>query len=130
MPYMCSQEDTACTLLAVVNGELKDVAKGMIVQPKVRQLHNMPIADNLHKITMVRVLSGYGDVFPPYPPRPADEPNMPLKECKGYVMLWPKANIRLSITPQNTPPIPTSTQGKTTPLDPSNLGQSEPEGGP
>lgn len=36
--------------------------------------------------------------------------------------------IRLSITPQNTPPVSMSTQGKTTPLDP--LGQSEPEEGP
>ena len=43
MPYMhisLSQEDTPCILLQVVDGELKDVAKGKILQPQNQMMHN------------------------------------------------------------------------------------------
>src|ERR1041385_8043053 len=94
MPYMhisLSQEDTPCILLQVMNGELKDVAKGKILQPQNRIMHNMTMAPEMHRVQISLVISGYERVDPPIQPPGYDEdepavlsdcfgPNMPMAE--------------------------------------------------
>ena len=61
MPYMhisLSQEDTPCILLPVMDGELKDVAKGKIIQPQNRIMHNMPMSPEMHRIQISLVIFG------------------------------------------------------------------------
>ena len=68
MPYMhisLSQEDTPCILLQVVDGELKDVAKGKILQPQNRMMHNTPMPPRVHRVQISLVISGYERVEPP-----------------------------------------------------------------
>src|SRR4051812_5033262 len=71
IPYMhisLSQEDTLCILLQVVDGELKDVAKGKILQPENRMMHNRPMAPGVHRVQISLVISGYNRVEPPIQP--------------------------------------------------------------
>ncbi|KAK1679942.1 hypothetical protein QYE76_040790 [Lolium multiflorum] len=68
-----SAVDVPCTLLHFVNGELIDVAKAKIVQPSNRQFHGRPMQPDVYRIQLVRVLSGYDDVVPPFQPHGADE---------------------------------------------------------
>src|SRR3954462_7329744 len=71
MPYMhisLSQENTPCILLQVVDGELKDVAKGKILQPKNRMMHNRPMAPGVHMFQISLVILGYERGEPPIQP--------------------------------------------------------------
>ncbi|KAK1617081.1 hypothetical protein QYE76_022598 [Lolium multiflorum] len=118
-----SAVDVPCTLLHFVNGELIDVAKAKIVQPSNRQLHGRPMQPDVYRIQLVRVLSGYDDVVPPFQPHGADEDEvLTLQHCFNWSMVWPKSQIRLGArgtTPQTTPPaLPAPSHGKTTPTVP------------
>ncbi|KAK1646269.1 hypothetical protein QYE76_064074 [Lolium multiflorum] len=118
-----SAVDVPCTLLHFVNGELIDVAKAKIVQPSNRQLHGRPMQPDVYRIQLVRVLSGYDDVLPPFQPHGADEDEvLTLQHCFNWSMVWPKSQIRLGArgtTPQTTPPaLPAPSHGKTTPTVP------------
>lgn len=106
-----------------MNGELIDVAKAKIVQPSNRQLHGRPMQPDVYRIQLVRVLSGYDDVVPPFQPHGADEDEvLTLQHCFNWSMVWPKSQIRLGArgtTPQTTPPaLPAPSHGKTTPTVP------------
>ena len=59
-------QDTPCVLLhCAPGGELKDVATGMIIQPKSTTLHTMAMDANVMKVTLGRVLPGCEDMDPP-----------------------------------------------------------------
>ena len=51
-------DDTRCTLLLGVNGELKDVAKGKIVTPLNRIFHGRPMADDMFRVAISRPFIG------------------------------------------------------------------------
>src|SRR3954471_16533233 len=112
MPYIhisLSQEDTPCILLQVVDGELKDVAKGKIIQPQNRIMHNMPMAPEMHRVQISLVISGYERVEPPIQPPgyDEDEPAV-LNDCFSQICLWSKTQMRLmtgegGTTPRTTP---------------------------
>ncbi|KAK1669776.1 hypothetical protein QYE76_057935 [Lolium multiflorum] len=87
--------DTPCVLLhCAPGGELKDVATGMIIQPKSTTLHTVAMDANVLKVTLGRVLPGCEDMDPPIQPEGADE-HLTLENCHGYTMVWPKTQIRL-----------------------------------
>ena len=82
--HMFSQADeTGCTLLLRVNGELKDVAKGKIVTSLNRVFHGRPMADDVFRVTISRALPGCGSLYPPFQPDKADS-ELNLKQC----LLW------------------------------------------
>ena len=115
-----------------MNNELRDVAKGTIVQPLQRTFHSRPMSDSVHRVKISRVLRGCDDLEPPIQPPGADEeePSV-LRSCFGLFLLWPKSMIRLgtagAITPQTTaPPVVPATSGGKAPLPPS---PSPPRGG-
>lgn len=88
-------QDTPCVLLhCAPGGELKDVATGMIIQPKSTTLHTVAMDANVLKVTLGRVLPGCEDMDPPIQPEGADE-HLTLENCHGYTMVWPKTQIRL-----------------------------------
>ena len=129
MPYMhisLSQEDTPCTLLQVVDGELKDVAKGKILQPQNRMIHNRPMAPEMHRVQISLVISGYESVEPPIQPPGYDEDKPAvLSNCFSQICLWPKTQMRLmtegGTTPRTTPAVIVSA-----PRDPIGAQQEEP----
>ena len=61
-PYMFPQTDVPCTLLCYVNDELRDVAKGTIVQPLQRTFHSRPMSDSVHRVKISRVLRVWDDL--------------------------------------------------------------------
>ena len=102
---MLSQADeTRCTLLLHVDGELKEVAKGKIVTPLNRISHGMPMPDDVFRVTLSRVLPGCGALDPPHQPLDA-ETELNLEQCLIWPLIWPKALIRLdaSTTPVDGP---------------------------
>ena len=60
-------QDTSCVLLLKdVGGELKDVAKGTLIQPASRTMHNNPMDDDVMRVRLARVLPGCDDMDPPF----------------------------------------------------------------
>jgi hypothetical protein len=53
------------TLLHFVDGELKDVAKGTIIQPARTIMHHKEMVDAVFKVWLARVLPGCKDMDPP-----------------------------------------------------------------
>jgi hypothetical protein len=104
---MFSQDDTSCTLLHIVNGDLTDVARATIHQPKSLTYHCRPIIPATFRVSLARVLPGHENLDPPHQPFGA-ESQMVLGQCKTWMMLWPKNHIRLEMgTPGTTPaPVP------------------------
>ena len=49
--------DTPCTLLLNIGGQLVDVAKASIMNPLDRELHHVRVTDTVLKVTLSRVLS-------------------------------------------------------------------------
>ena len=78
--YIFSQDGTGCTLLHYVNGELKDVAKGKIVNPGNRMMHSVPMSDDIYRVVLLRTLPGCDDLETPIIPRGGDD-DMLLKYC-------------------------------------------------
>ncbi|KAM0916311.1 hypothetical protein ACQ4PT_010372 [Festuca glaucescens] len=88
-------KDTPCVLMHYVpGGELKDVATGMLIQPKSRTMHNKAMDDAAMRVELGRVLPGCEDMDPPIQPPGADD-HLTLKGCHGWSMTWPKTQIRL-----------------------------------
>src|SRR5664279_994369 len=64
--YMFSQADeTPCILLLQVNSEYKDVAKGSVVRPLIRMFHTVSMPPDMFRVSVLRVLAGCGDLYPP-----------------------------------------------------------------
>ena len=95
-----------------VGGQLKDVAKGSIVQPESRAWHNGTMDPGNMRVKYTMVLPGYEQVEPPSQPAGWDDDDPPavLSTAFGYVFQWPKSQIRLgtedqhNITPEATRP--------------------------
>ena len=81
---MSSQgDDTPCTLLLNIDGQLVDVAKASILNPLDRMLHNVRMPDNVFRVTVSRLLSNdYSKLHIPVPSRGDEDPTM-LGGCKG-----------------------------------------------
>src|SRR4051812_14529098 len=90
-------------LLQVVDGKLKDVAKGKILQPQNRIMHNRPMAPDMHRVQISLVISGYERVEPPIQPPEydEDEPTI-LNDCFSQICLWPKNQMRLMMGRHHT----------------------------
>ena len=76
--------ETRCTLLLLVNDELKEVAQATIMTPLSRIHHNRPISDEVHKVSLARVFPGCGYLDPPSQPLEA-ESELNLEQC----LIWP-----------------------------------------
>jgi hypothetical protein len=75
-----------------MDGELKLVAKGTLIQPESRTMHNNPMDDVVMKVKLARVLSRCDDIDPPYKLQGAEE-HKTLGGCHNWPMTWPKAQI-------------------------------------
>ena len=93
--YMLSPQDAKCTFLHHVDGVLKDVGKGSIVQPKGLMMHNKPIPAGWFQVRLVRAFKGCERIDPPRQPEGAEE-HKDLDGCCGWPLLWPKTQIRLA----------------------------------
>ena len=93
--YMFSPQDAKCTFRHHVDGVLKDVGKGSIVQPKGLMMHNKPIPTGWFRVRLVRDCKGCKRIDPPRQPEGAEE-HKDLDGCCGWPLLWPKTQIRLA----------------------------------
>jgi hypothetical protein len=59
--------------LHFVDGELKDVAKGTIIQPNSTIMHHKEMVSEVFKVRLARVLPGCEDMDRPTQPQGADE---------------------------------------------------------
>ena len=121
-----------CVLLHYVDGELKDVAKGSIIEPKKRVSHTVEMDNSLFTVSIARVLPGFESLAPPFQPEDADGSQMGLGDCKTWTLLWPKSQIRVDddTTPEKTPPLgpaPPCHLRTTTQVEPLALCQNKPE---
>ena len=96
MPNICSQKDTPCILLhrVVPDGELKEVAEGMLIQPLSRDMHNNRMSEAVMRVKVTEVLPEFSGIDPPMQP-PGAEKHMLLGNCPKWVLEWPKTQIRL-----------------------------------
>ena len=67
MPNICSQKDTPCILLhrMVPDGELKEVAEGMLIQPLCRDMHNNRMSEAVMRVRVTEVLPKFSGIDPP-----------------------------------------------------------------
>jgi hypothetical protein len=66
MPYIyVSQVDTPCTLLVEIAGELQDVAKGKILRPTQKLMHNMSMPTDVLRVEVLAPLPGFENFAPP-----------------------------------------------------------------
>jgi hypothetical protein len=66
---MFSQDDQVeCTFLLNVSNELKDVAKGSIIQPLDHIFHTRPMPPDVFRVSVAQVLPGYEDLDPLHQP--------------------------------------------------------------
>jgi hypothetical protein len=109
-----------------VDGELKDVAKGKIIQPQNRIMHNMPMAPEMHRVQISLVISGYERVEPPIQPPgyDEDEPAV-LSDCFNQICLWPKSQMRLMTGERGTTPRTTPLVIVSAPHDPIGAQQED-----
>jgi hypothetical protein len=91
--------------LHFVDDELKDVAKGTIIQPNSTIMHHKEMVLEVFKVRLARVLLGCEDMDPPTQPQGTDE-HKTLAGCFGWVLTWPKTQIRLVKEQQVTQPPP------------------------
>jgi hypothetical protein len=89
-------QDEPCILLHVVepDGKLMDVASGTAMAS--RNMHHTKIAEDLMKVKLAMVVPEYRNIPPPHKPPGAEEDDvMVLGDCTGWLMTWPKNQIRL-----------------------------------
>jgi hypothetical protein len=89
-------QDEPCILLHVVEpgGKLMDVASGTAMPGRI--MHHRNIAEDLMKFKLAMVVPEYRDILPPHQPPGAEEDDvMVLGNCTGWLMTWPKNQIRL-----------------------------------
>ena len=91
---MCKQGDnTPCTLLFNMNGQLVDVVKASILNPLDRMLRNVRMPGNIFRVTMSCVLSNdYAELPLPVPSGGEEDPTK-LGVRKGCMIMWPKSLI-------------------------------------
>ena len=65
-------EDTPCSLLAHVNGELIKIAISSIIHPKDTFMHGVQMPEGVFKLELSVVLNGYDNISPPIQPPGAD----------------------------------------------------------
>ena len=107
-------DETPCTLLCNVNGQLLDVAKGTIAKPCDRLFHGRPMPANAYRVSVTRVMLSHESL--PLPLRAGgedDESPTMLGQCKSWPLLWLKNLIRVD-APGSTP-MAAPTEGKTNP---------------
>ena len=97
-------EDTPCSLLAHVNGELIKIAISSIIHPKDTIMHGVQMPEGVFQVELSVVLTGYDNISPSIQPSGADS-QLTLEQCLGWPMMWPKNQIRLGNVQ-----IPTSSQ--------------------
>jgi hypothetical protein len=68
--------------LHFVDGELKDVAKGTIIQPNNTIMHHKEMVSEVFKVWLARVLPGCEDMDPPTQPQGVEE-HKTLEGCFG-----------------------------------------------
>jgi hypothetical protein len=68
--------------LHFVDGELKDVAKGTIIQPNSTIMHHKEMVSEVFKVRLARVLPGCEDTDSPTQPQGTDE-HKTLEGCFG-----------------------------------------------
>lgn len=102
-------------MLSAGDGGFMDVAKGRVLQPRNRVFHTRPMPEEMYKVTLDRVLPNCGELDPPVQPSDADS-HQNIGQCLGWLLLWPKALIRLD------PPILITTSQPT----PDNDGSQPP----
>jgi len=85
---MSSQaDDTPCTLLLNINGQLVDVAKSSIMKPLDRMLHNVQMPDGVFRVFVARVLSDDYSQLPLPIPTGGEEDPTKLEGCKGWMLM-------------------------------------------
>ena len=89
-------QDTPCILLHRVGplGELKEVARGKIINPLIRDLHHSQMSEGVMKVEVCEVLPEFRDIDPQMQPWGAEE-HMKLGVCPKWMLEWPKTQIRL-----------------------------------
>ena len=85
-----------CILLhrLVPGGELKDCAQDIVVQPMSRDMHHSKMDEDVMRVRLITIVPEFRDVQPPIQP-PGAEEDMVLKDWTGWMMKWPKTQIRL-----------------------------------
>ena len=85
-----------CILLHRVEAgdELQEVAAGVVIQPRSREMHHTRMDEDNMKVKVVTVVSTFFDIDPPIQPPGADG-HMVLGKCPNWVTPWPKNQIRL-----------------------------------
>ena len=94
-------------MLMYVDNQLKDVARGRIMNPTHRTFHYKPMEDSVHRVEVDRSFPRCTHLVPPHqPPGAEDEPK--VGQLKNHVLLWLKALLRLKtaeemVTPTSVP---------------------------
>ena len=99
-----------------VGGQLKDVAKGNIIQPENPKMHNDTMPPDMMRVRYSMMLLGYEQLEPPSQPHGWDDEQTAtvLITGFGYMYLWPKSQIhlgtedQLNITSEVAQPAPPS----------------------
>ena len=73
---------------------MKEVARGKIINPLIRDLHHSQMSEGVMKVEVREVLPEFRDIEPPTQPRGAEE-HMKLGVCPKWMLEWPKTQIRL-----------------------------------
>jgi hypothetical protein len=99
--------DVPCTLLYYIDGVLKDVATGSIMQPGNRLFHGRTMPPNVLRVSLAWTLEDCDNVMPPFKAMGDKDDKEPkvLKQCFSSIMLWLENQIHLgagSTTPQIT----------------------------
>src|SRR4051812_3635804 len=92
-----------------MDDELKDVAKGKILHPQNRMMHNTPMASEVHRVQISLVISGYERVEPPIQP-PGYDANEPTvrNDCFVQICVWSKNQMCLMTGDGGTTPTTTT----------------------
>src|SRR4051794_33332501 len=102
-------EETPCTILYLIKGQMVDVGKGMIMNPLQPTFHNHPIPAGHFRVNSSSVKLGH-EHLPPIVQTVGEDDETPprIGSCKGWVLLWPKNLIRLE--PVESTPMTTHQQ--------------------
>src|SRR4051812_35040896 len=57
-------------------------------------MHTIPLDDDVMRVRLARVLTGFDDLDPPIQPQGSEE-HRTLADCSGWPLTWPKTQIHL-----------------------------------